>query len=110
MGKLYDLVKQYVPLGEKIGCSIAADNVIVCGVSNWGGYAVSCGLFLVNKSASLAWNDCIPSPQEDFELLKFLVSLGCIDGIRGKAELFIDGFEYFPTHANILQQMIDLVK
>ncbi len=35
MGNVLDLVKKYVNLGDKIGCTVKSDFLITCGVSNW---------------------------------------------------------------------------
>lgn len=50
MGKVYDSVVKNIPLGETIACSVAADYLIAAGVSNWGGYALACGLFVASSS------------------------------------------------------------
>lgn len=51
MGSLHAEVCQAVPLGDKIGCVIAADAPLVASVSNWGGYALCCAVAL------LSWDD-----------------------------------------------------
>ena len=48
MGKVVDQVKQHITLGETIACVVPSDFVIAAGVSNWGGYAVSLGLYVVS--------------------------------------------------------------
>lgn len=50
MGKVYDQVVEYIPNGHTIACTTPADFVISCGVSNWGGYALSLALFVVSSS------------------------------------------------------------
>lgn len=47
MGNVEELVKKHIPNGEKIACCVPSDNLIICGVSNWGGYALSAALFLL---------------------------------------------------------------
>ncbi|XP_031436529.1 D-glutamate cyclase, mitochondrial isoform X2 [Clupea harengus] len=48
MGKVKDLVTAHMPNGSIIACDVAADYAITTGVSNWGGYAVASGLYLLN--------------------------------------------------------------
>ena len=50
MGKVYEQVVKYIPHGETIACTTATDFVIVAGVSNWAGYAVSLGLYVLSHS------------------------------------------------------------
>ena len=54
MGKVYEAVKQHIPLGEEIGCVVGSDFLIVSGVSNWAGYALAAGLYIVS-SCPLHW-------------------------------------------------------
>ena len=75
MGRVYRSVVKNIPLGETIACSVSADYLIVAGVSNWGGYAVACGLFVASNSP-FHWryrNHAINADQPpQFDLHKFL--------------------------------------
>ena len=44
MGKVLPLVEQHIPNGAQIACVIPTDHLIVCSVSNWGGYALAAAL------------------------------------------------------------------
>ena len=48
MGKVRDIVHRDIPRGPTIACSVASDFLLTAGVSNWGGYAVAVGLYLVS--------------------------------------------------------------
>ena len=50
MGKVYNQVVNNIPDGQTIACSTVTDFVIAAGVSNWGGYALSAGLYLASFS------------------------------------------------------------
>jgi hypothetical protein len=50
MGKVYEKVVKHICNGPTIACTTPADFIIACGVSNWGGYALSLGLFVVSSS------------------------------------------------------------
>ena len=75
MGKVYEQVKNHIPLGEKIACVVPTDFVIATGVSNWGGYGVARGLCAIS-SCPLHWRyrnhgiDAERPPQ--FEVTQFL--------------------------------------
>ena len=75
MGRVYDSVVKNISLGETIACSVSADYLIVAGVSNWGGYAVACGLYVASNS-QFHWryrNYAINADQPPrFDLHKFL--------------------------------------
>ena len=75
MGKVYDSVVKNIPFGETIACSVSADYVVAAGVSNWGGYAIACGLY-VASSSPIHWryrNHGINAEQPpQFDVHKFL--------------------------------------
>ena len=50
MGKVYDQVVKHICKGNEIASVVAVDFLIASGVSNWAGYAVSLGLYLVSSS------------------------------------------------------------
>lgn len=50
MGKVYDQVVKHIPLGGEIANATPADFAIASGVSNWAGYALSLGLYVVSSS------------------------------------------------------------
>ena len=50
MGKVRQHVVKHIPHGDIIASATAADFLIASGVSNWAGYAVSLGLYVVSSS------------------------------------------------------------
>ena len=103
MGKVFPSIVKNIPNGQKIGCVIAADHLIAASVSNWGGYALAAGAALVRaEQESVANNDlgekveewiskCLPTEQEEIDLLERVVRVGCRDGVSGKMEATVDG-------------------
>ena len=75
MGKVFRSVVENIPLGEKIACKVSTDYLIVAGVSNWGGYALACGLYLASRSP-VHWryrNHAINADRPpQFDVAKFL--------------------------------------
>lgn len=49
MGKVYDKVVEGVTYGKSIASSVSCDYLITCGVSNWGGFAVGVGLYVLSS-------------------------------------------------------------
>eukprot|EP00980_Cylindrotheca_fusiformis_P014344 scaffold3827_cov179-Cylindrotheca_fusiformis.AAC.8 len=95
MGKVIDAIKANIPRGEEIGCVVAADHLIAASVSNWGGYALAAAAAAA-KSASVGsqqeWIErCLPSEEEEINLLDRCVAAGCRDGVSGKVEATVDG-------------------
>ena len=50
MGKVYDKVVKHIPKGDIIACETACDYEVAAGVSNWAGFAISLGLYVVSLS------------------------------------------------------------
>ncbi|XP_053882193.1 D-glutamate cyclase, mitochondrial isoform X3 [Malaclemys terrapin pileata] len=48
MGKVKEAIRKHIKNGDVIACDVEADFAIVAGVSNWGGYAVACALYILN--------------------------------------------------------------
>ncbi|KAK1138959.1 D-glutamate cyclase, mitochondrial-like [Acipenser oxyrinchus oxyrinchus] len=44
-----------MPHGKLVACDVGDDFAITAGVSNWGGYAVACALYILN---------CCPIPRQ----------------------------------------------
>jgi len=95
------LIAGSVPNGEKIACVTPADHLVVCGVSNWGAYALlaTLSLLLPEKSASLL---ATLSPEIDLRILETLVrdgpSADPVAGVRGAS---VDGFAH-PVHGAVI--------
>lgn len=47
LGKVQDRVSHVMKNGSTLGCTIVSDRVIMAGVSNWGGFAIAAGLYLL---------------------------------------------------------------
>lgn len=75
LGRVYSSIVNSISLGETIACSVSVDYLIVAGVSDWGGYAVACGLYVASNSP-YHWryrNYAISADQPpQFDLHKFL--------------------------------------
>ncbi len=95
MGNVRELVEKYVPLGEKIASITQTDHLITAAVSNWGAYALM----------AIASRESKKDLLKDFdqsELLKEIVDLGLIDGVKKEGTLSVDGME-LEFHEKILE-------
>lgn len=103
MGKVLDAIKAHIPSGAQIGCAVAADHLVAASVSNWGGYAVAAGAAVMKasmesksqeelqKNVALWIDKCLPTDQDEVDLLNRCVAKGCRDGVSGKVEATVDG-------------------
>jgi hypothetical protein len=86
--------------GALIGCVIPADYLIAASVSNWGGYALAIGAAIARAeqtkqedgSTIEGWiNKCVPTEDDEIDLLNKCVGAGCRDGVTGRMEATVDG-------------------
>lgn len=49
LGRVREKVERHMKDGVVVGCVVASDYTILAGVSNWGGYAIALGLYLVSR-------------------------------------------------------------
>lgn len=108
MGKVYDRIVKHVKFGDKIACSVSADYVIIAGVSNWGGLAISSVLYLLSGQSNPL--NFIYDLYEESQLLDFIVEAGSIDGTTGKQEASVDGFLYTDLHQGVLKEFHLIIK
>ncbi|XP_061742360.1 D-glutamate cyclase, mitochondrial isoform X4 [Nerophis ophidion] len=125
MGKVKDKVKSLMPKGELIACEVPADYAITAGVSNWGGYAVACGLYLLHTCpthlrylhkglgkhhlTSQALQHCtanLPSVDKEESILSTLVDFGIRSGKTGNLAMEVDGLTFHPSHSDIIAKLL----
>ena len=97
MGNLYAQVKD----NSKLVCfptTIEVDNLVIASVSNWGAYGLIAAISLIKNQNLLV------SVEEEIEIINTLVGLGVVDGMSGKPESFVDGFD-LDSNSKILQNL-----
>lgn len=116
MGKFYDSILEHVKFGKEIACTVPAEEVIVCGVSNWGGEAISAGLFLLHhrnnndnkeEEKEEKVDDFLITNTEHKGLLDAIVESGSIDGCSFENIPSVDGMA-FEVHEEILNQIREI--
>lgn len=102
MGSLpLELIAGTVPNGERIACATAADDLIVAGVSNWGGYAIVGALAAVMPALAPVLLESLDAAH-DRRLIERLVREGdTVDGVTRKAEATVDGMP-LSVHAEVI--------
>jgi hypothetical protein len=103
MGKIaWDVIRRNIPGGAVVACRVPADHLIVCGISNWGAYALAAGIRLLRgASPSLGLFD----PDRERELLRAMVEQGpLVDGVTGQPAVAVDGLS-FERYVEPLRRM-----
>ncbi|CAL8296345.1 unnamed protein product [Arctogadus glacialis] len=126
MGKVKEKVKALMPNGSLVACDVAADYAITAGVSNWGGYAVACALYLLYTcpthqrylrrgtepatSPGLLDNllTSLPSVDKEEAVLSSLVRLGVRSGGTGNLAMEVDALPFHPTHSDLVSRLVAL--
>lgn len=89
MGKIpRAVVEKNIDLGDRIGCRVGVDHLLVAGVSNWGAYALAAGIYHLRGVAPAPE---VFDPTIEATVLSLLVEDGLIDGKTGRAEATVDG-------------------
>uniref|UniRef100_A0A3P8SAS3 D-glutamate cyclase n=1 Tax=Amphiprion percula TaxID=161767 RepID=A0A3P8SAS3_AMPPE len=86
-------------------------NVLVpccsAGVSNWGGYAVACGLYLPHTAFTPSL--CSFVHQEE-SFLSTLVKFGIRSGKTAHLAMEVDGLTFHPTHSDIISRLLEVTQ
>ncbi|XP_010123807.1 PREDICTED: UPF0317 protein C14orf159 homolog, mitochondrial, partial [Chlamydotis macqueenii] len=127
MGKVKDAVKKHIKNGDVIACDVEADFTIVAGVSNWGGYAIACALYILSTcevhdrylrkavgfpqlSKKMVWLSALPSVTKEEKLLKTLVQHGVRSGKTASLEMEVDGLPFYNTHSLMIEKLLQEVQ
>jgi hypothetical protein len=90
MGKIgWEIIRRNIPGGAINACRVPTDELIVCGISNWGAYALATGvLLLLGQKPGKGLYD----PTRERELLRTMVEKGpLVDGVLGRPSDTVDG-------------------
>lgn len=125
MGKVKEAVKKHIKNGDVIACDVAADFCVVAGVSNWGGYAVACALYILNNceihdrylrkavgfsklSKKTGWAaSALPSIAKEEKLLKILQQHQVRSGKTASLDMEVDGLPFYDTHSCIIEKLLE---
>ncbi|XP_078263073.1 D-glutamate cyclase, mitochondrial isoform X2 [Rhinoraja longicauda] len=125
MGKVKEAVKKYIHNGDLIACDVSADFTVVAGVSNWAGYAVACGLHILNNcpiherylrravgfpeaSETDRYTAALPTVLKEEQMLSLLVEHGIRSGKTGNLGMEVDGLLFDDVHAPLIKRLLDV--
>jgi len=103
MGKIpANVIARNIPNGELVACGTATDHLIVCGVSNWGAYALAAGVASLRKQTLDA--NLFDANRERC-ILETMVEAGpLVDGVSGKPSATVDGLTW-EEYAEVLVEI-----
>lgn len=85
MGKIRSYIIDSVCNGKKICSTVKTDFLIIAGVSNWGGHALSAALSILTNIMLLH------DTETEEKLLESIVEAGAVDGCTKKRMITVDG-------------------
>jgi hypothetical protein len=90
MGKVpRDVIERNIPQGGLIACRIPTDHLIVCGISNWGAYALAQGISLLRDQPL---DPRLFEAAVEHKILQAMVDQGpLVDGVLGRQVATVDG-------------------
>lgn len=103
MGKIKSYVINFVNNGKKICAAVKTDFLIVAGVSNWGGHALSAALSILARIMLLH------DTETEVKLLESIVEAGAVDGCTKKRTTTVDGLS-LEDNLNILALLRNTVE
>ena len=107
MGKIpWDVIDRNIPHGGLVACRVPVQHLIVCGVSNWGAYALAAGVALLRGHALDA--SLLDSVHER-KTLEIMVKEGpLVDGVLGLPSATVDGLTW-TQYAQVLTKIGHIV-
>lgn len=103
MGKVKKQIIEHVDHGAKIAAELAADNLIVAGVSNWGGHGLAAGLSITTKQ------DLLYDKEIEQKALDAIVAVGSVDGCTKENTATVDGIS-LEKNLKIIEDMKKVIK
>jgi hypothetical protein len=103
MGKIpWKVIERNVPHGGLIACRVATQYLLVCGISNWGGYALAAG---VSRLRGQAMEKSLFDTGLELDVLTRMVEEGgLVDGVLGRPSATVDGLTW-EDYAGVLTRI-----
>jgi hypothetical protein len=100
------VIQRNIPRGGLVACRVPTDLLIVCGVSNWGAYALAAGVL---RLRGVRPGPDLFNAERQREILRVMVERGpLVDGVTGKPTVTVDGLS-FERYIEPLNRLAALV-
>jgi len=103
MGKIRHYITKFIYKGRQICAAVAADFLIIAGVSNWGGHALSAALSI------MVGRMLLHDGETEKKLLGGIVEAGAVDGCTKKSEMTVDGLS-LEKNLEVLERLRNTVR
>lgn len=103
MGKVREKIMTHVNLGEEIAAVVAADNLLLAGVSNWGGHGIAAGLSV------LTGRNLLHDEEMEKKVLDAIVEAGSVDGCTRERVATVDGLS-LEKNLGIVRQYQEIIQ
>jgi hypothetical protein len=103
-----DRIADNITLGRTVASSTPADFNVVCGVSNWGAYALGAALAVRMPEHAAAIRDA-ESDLFESHLMEVAFSAGAVDGTTSMPALTVDGLPA-AAHSQKKRQLFELAE
>lgn len=105
MGRVLSQIHATPQILNSVACVVPADYLIAASVSNWGGYALAAATgLLIGRPL-----DCLPTPEQEIDLLQRCIQQNCRDGVSGRVEMTVDGMP-LETSLQCLRDIREVVQ
>jgi hypothetical protein len=103
MGRIpWDVIRRNIPGGAAVACRVPTDQLIVCGVSNWGAYGLAAGVRYLRRAPR---DETLFDPDREQALLQGMVERGpLVDGVTGQPTATVDGLS-FERYSEVLRAL-----
>lgn len=117
MGKIYHtIVNSSINHAKEIACAVPADHLIVCSVSNWGGYGLAAAAAVAYShehklpltEVKQLLEQFLPTDEEETNKCSRSVAAGARDGMTAKQEMMVDGMP-FSESLRVLNELKNIV-
>ena len=106
MGKIpWDVIDRNIRGGGLVACRVPTEHLLVCGISNWGAYALTAGIWRLRGHAL---HPLLADPENEHKILRVMVEHGpLVDGVTGQPTLSVDA-QAFDDYIKVLPMLAAL--
>jgi hypothetical protein len=117
MGKIpRNVIARNIPNGQLVACRVRVDHNIVCGISNWGAYALAAGVWHLKSLSPQpplsngGMKGSLFDPDAEHDLWdRVLRRAPLVDGMTGQVTLTVDGLPW-PDYIRVMSRLREAIE